>query len=650
MESRLTTIAATFMVVAVCALAAPTAEARGLTVKIDTRKAAINEFFELTVQVNGSHVRLLPPKTDSFRIENTTNSFNQPMFCMNMGLNIMSGPCVYTFRFYPKKAGELKIPRFRLIDDFWNPGRLLGKSASFEVEVSKKPAKGGKAEALRKREKRKKREGRIHRGRTRTGKRRSGNPRVFEETEAPVPLADLRVLDRFADYDLFLVPFISEDSVYLNQPFKVDFLLYAGDGSGASSLQGLELPDLEGFRKEQIELQEEERRDVVIKGKSYTAYLLSRYILMPMEPGKRTLSSAKATVLASVSHYEEFSGSGFSVSFRSGTQPVQVYSPPVLLDIRTVPQPVPDGFVDTNVGRFELTNLEVPPSQPVGSWVVLKYDIEATGNLLSFAPPALPALAQFENRPAYVDSSGVVVDSKGIHGKVQVQLPFRMKRAGSYSLPPLRLVYFDPLKAAFGRSTLELPELTAVEPGEAGGTASTASLEELEGIVPDASLDRAYSNAPAVPAGWVIGYAAGMPMLYLLAVLAQLLLRVGGNDTPRRRRRVAVASARKDLARAGKLVGTGSTDQFYSLLARALSSYLEGRFSISVGSTILDGIEQGLARQGVPGELTCRVREELESSEFGRFAPSSIQEGDMEAALRRAVDLLAQLDKVKTRR
>ena len=624
----------------VCALASTSARAGVLKVTIDSDTATTDDFFEVSVRVNGRHVRLQPPQSADFEIEDATNQFNQPVFCMNMGYEVVSGPCVFSFHFYPKKAGKLTIPGFRAVDDFWNRGRLVGKSAPHEVTVTKGTGKVRRKKTARKTPRR----GKKGRG-NRRQQTASQGPKVPPDDLEPQRPGELNGLDAYAGYDLFLIPQIERDTLYLNEPFKVDFMLYVGDNSGASSLSGLELPDLEGFRKEQIELEREQRGKVRIGGNRFQVYILARYILIPMEPGERTLAPGKATVLASVQSFQQHSG-GFSFTMSGGSTPIEVFSAPLLLDIKEAPKPRPEGFDTANIGTFELAALESPPPQPAGSWMVLKYQIRGTGNLLAVVPPRLPEMPGVETRPPYLDTSGVVVDDQGIHGTVAVQLPFRTKKPGSIPPGVLSLAFFDPLKESFGRAEVEVPELTAIAPVENGDGAAAAPPGEMAGIITDGLL------SPVEPGGadgwrWVLLYALALPGLYLMALSFRLILALAGRDTRRRRMKAGMAASRKELKRARLLLEQGRTDRFHAAIGKALAHYLEGRFGIAVGSTTYDRVALALTEAGVPAPLSRKIREELESAEFGRFSPTALQQDDMRGALARTADLIGQLDKCR---
>jgi hypothetical protein len=615
-----------------------------LKLQIDSKEAAINESFEVTVQVNGRHALLRLPETDDFEILDGTDHFSQPMFCMNMGLEVISGPCIFRFFFSPKKAGELTLPSFLLVDNFWNPGKLLAKTEPVALTVT--PDKAANPRGPKQRQAR-----RTPRGRRqpRQVQPQSNGPELMPEAQEPKRPSDLRKLQDFAQYDLFLVPTVEKDAYTLNEPFVVDFILYLSDQSGATSLQGLELPELEGFRKERLEVEESEQGKVRIGRRVYSRYLLSRYVLLPMEPGNRIVSAARATVMASVSTVQQFGGGGFSISVRGGSQPLEVVAPPLLLEIKEAPQPAPAGFDAANVGQFRLEKVEPPGSQPAGSWMVLKYRLTGSGNLLSVQVPKVRGGPPVETRAPHLDNSGVTIDSQGIHGSLEVQLPFRVTRAGEHALEPLRLVYFDPTAQRYQELSVPLEPIIAQAPKDESGQVVPLDSSDLEGIVTEQALSVPEVSHPGETARRLLFVLSCLLGIYLLALVARTVVRTLNRDPARRRRNAAMAAARRELGSAGKHLAANRTDQFYAALSRALGGYLEGRFGLSAASATHDAIERGLREQGVEETLARQFREELESAEYGRFAPTSVLGGDMNASLKRVRELMGRLDRVRGR-
>ncbi len=630
------------LVVLAISLCAGLTLAAPLSLQVDRDSIAINEAVEVVVQVTGRHAVLQVPESEDFSVSDATSPFNQPIFCMSMGLEVISGPCTYRFFFAPKKDGTLTIGPFQLVDNFYRPGRLIASTKPVTIQVASEPAANPRA---------------IPRQRTsrtrprrpsRTPREAPSGPSIAGPEQPPTTPGALANLAEYSQHDLFLVPQTAKDIYYVNEPFTIDFILYVGDDSGASSLQGMELPELDGFRKERLENETMELGGTSIGGKHYNRYLLSSYVLIPMEPGDRLLEGVSATVLAAASNIQQFQG-GFSISIRGGTQPVEVFAPPLQLKILEPPSPYPAGFSTANVGQFRIDHLVPPNPQPAGTWMVLKYELSGTGNLLSVEVPALTKDGAIEVRAPYQDNSGVTIDREGINGTLAVQLPFRLTRAGEKTLPPLTFVYFDPARKSYETLSIPLPPVVAEAPVTDDGAAPVIARDGLAPLVTSSLLVQAPSQDP-----WYTGRLVAMLLgivlaIYLLLVVVRAMLRSADRDPLRRRRRAALQQARRDLDEARKHLQANRTDACFGALSRSLTGYLEGRFGLLAGSTTFDVLEQGLAQQGVPPDLSQAVRAELENADFGRFAPTTLQGGDMAASVGRIEELMARLDKVRGR-
>ena len=628
----------------VAALCLPAAAllAAPLSLQIDRKEIAINESFELQVQVNARHAILQISDTDEFTVQDGTSAFNQPLFCMNMGMEVISGPCIYRFYFKPKKAGALTIPSLQLVDNFAQVGRMVARTEEIAVTVTSKPVRNPKAGTG---------------SRTRPGRqaarrhtnRQAEGPALATSDQEPMKPSQMANLKELSRYDIFLVPETPKDTYYLNEPFPVDFVLYIGENSGANSLQGLELPELDGFRKERLETENAELGMTSIGGKKYSRFLLSSYVLVPMEPGEKVVSSAKATVLVSVSNMQQFNG-GFSISIRGGSQPLEVFAPPLQLDIKTTPEPQPEAFDNANIGTFKIEKMVPPKAQPAGSWMVLKYDLVGRGNLLSVAVPTLANSAGVEARRPHLDNAEVAIDKQGIHGRLAVQLPFRIIRAGKVDLPPLSFTFFDPDKQEYQTISQPLPEVLVEAPQAVEGDVTLPTADDLAPLATESDF-----TVPEATDSWsqgrVVAWAVAIVgVLYLLLLLLRGATAWANRDPVRRRRQAALASARRELTASEQHLAAGRIDSFYAALTRALAGYLEGRYDLSAASATFDVLESGLVAQGVPLELARQVRQELENADFGRFAPTQLQEKDAGASLERTRTLMANLDRTKGRK
>jgi len=620
-------------------MAAPVAAKNpDLQVSIDSKTAGIDEYFRVDVSFSaGDGVDLAVPGTDNFDVSRPSANCGTAMECRGSNCSV-ARQCEYVYIFSPKKMGKLVIPGFVLVDRSTGAQKTVGKSKPIKVSVIAEST--GKRKKVRKAKKRGRKKPR------RNQRPRARAPQLPPPTDNPISGEDLRDLEAYAAYDAFLLPSFDRNSYYLNEPFRVDLVLYVlADGTSPIAevdpkRTEIEMADLVGFRREALETTHEQD-EISISGKTYRTVGLKQFLFIPLEPGVSQMPAASIKAQGLVWSQDPFWGR------RRVREIFEFHSPPVEIPIVEAPQPRPQEFNEANVGVFRLARVELPPTQPSGSWLMLKYEVEGAGNLFAVVPPVPPDSPDMNKRGIHVDRTGVEGSDEGVQGTLKVQVPIRFKRPGEYHLPVLELVYFDPAAGRFDVARAKIPPITASAPKNEDGGEARQPEGELATIVTDADLEAEYGRPGFLPLSWMLSYALGLPALYLLLLLGSTLLRFTTRDTKKRRTRLALANVRDELQSAREQLAAGKTDKLYGAISRALTTYLEARFGVSTGSTTLDRLAEQLAARGVPGPLVLEVRQELESSEFGRFAPSSLQQDDMDAALGRTRDLINRLDRCR---
>jgi len=629
--------------------------ALSLDVTIDTKRAHPDDGFQVTVQLEAEEgVELKRGATSDFDVSQNASSCGTSISCVGASCT-SSRSCTLGFRFAPLREGKLTIPSFSLEGP---GGKVLASSNPLEVEVTKSAKRGGTGGTARG-------QGggvgglggggggmgrqRGSRGGGISVQGQGGGGKVFGESDKSYSASDVRDAAKFSDHDLFILPVMNRGSAYLNEPVRVDFVLYINPRGDlpyrelSVSSARVQLPDMRGFRKEDIEM-EVTQGQVELSGKVFKTALLASYVLFPLEQGAGTLAQAKASVPAVVLAYDPFWGQVPRHDI------VEVFSPQVALPVKPVPQPRPAGFDDANVGAFRIRGVEVSPAQEAGSWMMVKYSIEGSGNLLSLKVPELPASPDIEQREPHVDRTAVTRTAAGVEGRIDVQVPFRAKRPGSFHLGEIVLEYFDPSTGQFGRASWLIPEVVATEVKAEPGEQAHVAQDQILGVVADGSLLPAEAGDGVLRPHWMLAWAVGVPLLWMIAVLVRLAARMAGRDTARRREKNAVAQARKELDDAQRFLAAGQTDRFFAALLHAIGIYLEARFGISVGSATYDVLGSRLAALGAPEGLVEALRKEMESAEFGRYAPSRLQGQDMGEALGRTREILSGLDRVRSAR
>ena len=618
------------------------AHAADLDLKIDSHKAAADEYFEITVTYAGEDsLQVVPPSMDDFTVEQPVHRCGTSIQCINTDCKTEKN-CTLVYYFHPRKKGSFTIPPFKLE----GPGpqgksRELARSKSLTVTVTA-AGSGRKRQARRG-------------GRGSSGQRIPGNRNIGskQRRQARVPVDnktvydthDLSSLERFGGFDLFVVPILKKPWGFVNEPFVVDFVLFV-NSQGDSPVQevdirqtAMELEDVVGFRKEEVDASGQQAR-ITIKGRDYASVVLQRFIYTPMAPGTASLPGGKAKVGSIVQVMDPFWGP------MRRRQQVGLTIPAVQMEIRDLPPDRPAGFDTGNIGRFAIKALEAPAEQPAGSWMMVKYTIEGEGNLFSVVPPVFEAMPGLALRPPHVDRSEVVKDQEGLSGLLKVQIPIRIDRPGRHDLPELRLVWFDPATEQFGTTRARLPTLTTTRPTGADGLSSLPASEELEGIITDADLPAPPDSEGFFQLSWMLVWALALPGLWLVCLVSLGAWRFFTRDSSRRRSRLAFVGARQALSVARKAVESRDAGGFFPAATKALTLAVDGGFGISTGSSTLDEVQVALSKAGIPPDLNARLREELENVEFSRFAPSAVKTEDLAATLARCQELVRDLEKV----
>ena len=428
----------------------------------------------------------------------------------------------------------------------------------------------------------------------------------------------------------------------MSEPFLVDHLLYV-DHQTVGSVQEVAVSEAEGFRQEPLDQEVREDGKETIGGRRYTVYRLGRSLLIPLDTGAHTLTPPRAVVGVNRTTVHQ-GGGGFSISISSGMNTQEIGGPAVTLPVRPVPTPRADGFRDGNVGRFEIRDVEVPRELHAGTWGFVKYRISGEGNLYGLEPPPPPSPPGVTIREPSVDRSGVTADAQGIRGEISVQVPFRVDRTGTLDLGSLRLVTLDPDSGTYRTVEAPLGVVSLTRPTAAEAPAAAVDVGEQVRPVTGPDLAPAPPRPATLPVPlWFVGILGILAAAAFLPWFGRLL---------RRRRPVRGRSRRRALGRARRALGElrrspgDDVGGFYGDLARVVGEYLGERFQLPPTDRSGGGLTAALRRLGADEALIRALREELESCDYARFAPSAALDADRPAAAARLRDLLDRLDGV----
>ena len=201
------------------------------------------------------------------------------------------------------------------------------------------------------------------------------------------------------------------------------------------------VPEFQGFWVRDIPQPQKLPTDLVdIEGKRYGRVVLLQKALFPIRSGRLELEPTEMDLLVRQVDRRFFGppvATNEQVSLRTAAMPV---------DVQPLP-PAPAGFTGA-VGSMALTAKVEPQQVRMGEAATVTLTLAGEGNLQGVPEPEIPAVAGLTVLPAQQDGEEKVSGTT-VQGTRTWSYPVVPERAGSYSLPPARIPYFDPDKGEY---------------------------------------------------------------------------------------------------------------------------------------------------------------------------------------------------------
>jgi len=369
-------------------------------------------------------------------------------------------------------------------------------------------------------------------------------------------------------------------------------------------------------------------------------------ILWPEQPGPLQLGSVRVTM-----NYPKWIARDFFGSLRlQDSRRITARPEPLAVTVLPIPtQDRPPGF-NGAVGEYRLTASARPTEVSVGEPITLTLTITGTGRLERVAAPPLaqvPELAADFRVPD--EPLAGTVDGRS---KSFVQT-LRAKHADVRRIPPIPLVYFNPLSRRFetaaadpisirvkAANRLSLSEVVEADTGRPRLAAPL--IERTEGLLanfadPEALLE---DQEWSVSRGWTV-LLVGCPLLYVGTFFVHRRSRRYRDDRAWRRRAHAAATARRLLRMAR---GGGTTNA--ELVGDALLGYVADRLDAPAGALTRTEAAHRLTERGVEKSLRGELDDllaEVEAARYGGLRPGSPDSRLIE----RAEHCLHELERVR---
>lgn len=380
-----------------------------------------------------------------------------------------------------------------------------------------------------------------------------------------------------------------------------------------------------------------------------------KYALFPTQTGDLTIGRAtiRVTVPARGGRGRDPFGM-FGDFFNSGKE-VSVSSTPIRINVRSLPQEGRPKNFTGSIGDFKIAatvdKREVEVNQPV----TLSLRISGTGNIKAAAEPIIPESDDF--RVYRASSSENITKIKDRIGGTKVyEEVFIPKRPGMLEIPAVSYNYFVPSEGRYHTLTTDPIRLRVTKP-EGYAAANDVPYTRPSLLIGSDARDIRYIKSDlgeTSPVGHLILTTPvylvvnGLPVLVLAGmILVRRRREKLASNVSYARSRLASKAARKRLARARSLANPDQASDFFAEVHLALISYVADKLNISPHGLTTDQLRQLLGEREADEALIEDVGAVLGRCDFGRFAPASTSQQDIDQLLTTAEQVMTYLEGVR---
>ncbi|MGB8656347.1 MAG: BatD family protein [Candidatus Zixiibacteriota bacterium] len=450
--------------------------------------------------------------------------------------------------------------------------------------------------------------------------------------------------------DLFIETVVDKKKTYVNEQVTLTFKFY--QGVRLFNSPEYTPPSVTGFWSEDLPPRKQYYQ--VVNGKQYFVQEL-KTALFPTSTGKLTIGPAelKCTAedlsqLPSRDPFAMFDRDLFSL-FRQG-KPQVLRSRPIEIEVLPLPEMGrPANFSET-VGDYALDVKIDKTEVEVGQPVTLKARISGSGNVKSVGKPTIPELPDFRTYSSG-SSENVSKDNYLVQGVKTYEEVLIPKKTGNYTISPIELSFFNPKTKTY-QTLRSQPIVLTVRPSSQASQGEIAQLSKQE--IGRAVKDIRYIKLSTGELKNQGSHLYRNPLFLFFQLIPLLAFALSwryqkererlSSDIGYARQRRAHKSAKKRLERAGKLIFSANSKEFYGEVGRALLQYTGDKLNLSAHGLTKDRIESELSARGFGRDQVENLMKLLDSCDFARFAPGSSTPEEMKRFLGLAEEAIVNLE------
>lgn len=428
--------------------------------------------------------------------------------------------------------------------------------------------------------------------------------------------------------DLFVTVTADKKSLYEQEAVLLTYKVYSL--VSLSQLSG-EMPDLEGFHTQEIELPQQKNLKMENhNGRNYGTIVWRQYVLYPQKSGKLTIPAVKfdAVVIQqnrNIDPIDAFFNGGSSMAEVKKT----ITAPALTLDVASLPTPRPDNYSGA-VGHFNMSASLTPDNIKTNDALTLRVTVSGSGNMKLMKAPEVKFPKDFETYDAKITDQ-TEVGKNGASGKKIFEYLAVPRHSGKYTVPAVEFCYFDTDSESYKTLKTESFEVNVAKgKGRANQDGDYTDKEDVKLLASDiryihqgkVTLHR-QDDAYYGTAGYIWSYIIPL-LLFIILVIVFRKQAMESANVAKMRHKKANKVANKRLRQAAVLWKENKPGEFYDEVLKALWGYVSDKLNIPVAELNKENISEKLLARGTEEHIVTLLVDTMNECEFARFAPGDL--------------------------
>ena len=443
------------------------------------------------------------------------------------------------------------------------------------------------------------------------------------------------------DGHLFLKANVSKSSAYEQEALVYTVKLYT-TYSAIKFIGAASAPKFEGFVVEESKSRDAQFNYETYNGKTYATAVIARYIIFPQMAG--SLKVLGNTYTVSVDQREYFSDPFWgSMSYSTPLQ-LNVTPNDLVVNVKPLPTPQPADF-SGGVGQFRLS-VSLPSTDLKSNQAAsVVYTVSGDGNIKYIKLPDLNSLYPKELE-VYSPTTDInaSVGASNVSGSVKFDYSFMPLEQGSFHIPDVTLVFFNPASGQYERSVAHGFNISVGKGSASDKSQSRSRLVFNPQLLPADSSSLVKERTP-----WVTGF------LYWLWYIVPVGL-LGGAVVAWRRylsqhadmaafnSRRAGKVARRRLKAAAACLRRGDSAHFYDEMLKAIWGYLGDKLKMPVSELTRENVRGEFESIGKADENLDNLLRLLDDCEFAKYAPGADNSANMRQIYEQGSEAIDKLE------